>query len=426
MINKFDLVIVGGGMVGATLACALADTKLQIAIVEPHFPKAFAVDQVHDLRVSALNIASENILKNVGAWPGVSSRRSCVYRRLKTWEMDEDRAAILFDSAELGLSQGEGVGQGVDYLGHIVENRVIQLALLEQINSAQNITLFNQNTVDIDYQPGASLIELADGKQLIAKLLVGADGGNSKVRSAAGIGIHSWDYQQSALVISVQMLADQQDITWQQFTPSGPLAFLPLTGDSASLVWYNTPDRIKQLLALDEAGFLAALTASFPDCLKTVHKVLAKAAFPLKRQHAQQYVQEGLALIGDAAHMIHPLAGQGVNIGLLDAAQLAQTILAVIGDEVSSADEYANSTDDDIGSLKVLADYQLKRRRHNLLVMQLMDSFYRVFSNNLGPLKILRNIGLGLAGNFPLAKKKVMALAMGMEGPLPELARRSK
>ncbi|MEH6442539.1 MAG: FAD-dependent monooxygenase [Oceanospirillaceae bacterium] len=414
MKNKYDVVIVGGSMVGATLACALANTQLRIALIEPFIPQDFSDDQPHDLRVSAINIASENILHNIGAWRGVVSRRSCVYRRLKTWELNEQHGATLFDCAH----------QGIDHLGYIVENRVIQLALLEQISLADNITLFNQKTTAIDFNAGASLVELADGQQLIAKLLVGADGGNSAVRTASGLGIHSWDYDQSALVINVEMDSEQQDITWQQFSPQGPLAFLPLSGKSASLVWYNSPAAIKTLLTLDDRQFLAAIMAHFPSTLGKVNKILHKAAFPLKRQHAQQYVAPGVALIGDAAHMIHPLAGQGVNIGLLDAAQLAESILSALGSEISSADEYAFSTDNDISSLAVLNDYQTKRRKHNLLVMQLMDSFYRVFSNDNPGLKILRNIGLGVAGKLPFAKNKVMALAMGMEGPLPALARK--
>jgi len=414
MVNKFDLIIVGGGMVGATLACALADTQLQIAVIEPQLVQEFNADQPHDLRVSALNIASENILKNIDAWQGIVNRRSCVYRRLKTWELDQDRAATLFDSSD----------QNTDHLGHIVENRVIQLALLERMASAANITLYRHKTQSIDVQHGATLIELDNDQQIIGKLIVGADGGNSLVRSAAGIGIHSWDYAQSALVINVTMKSAQQDITWQQFTPTGPLAFLPLSGSSASLVWYNTPANIKALLRLSEDEFLAQLESTFPDALEKVEKVLAKGAFPLKRQHAKEYVKPGVALIGDAAHMIHPLAGQGVNIGLLDAAQLAQNLLAATGDSISSADEYAHSTQSDIGSIAVLQAYEKHRRKHNLLVMQLMDSFYRVFSNNIAPLKLLRNIGLGIAGHLPGAKKKVMALAMGIDGPLPDLARK--
>ena len=416
MENKFDLIIVGGSMVGATLACALADSQLKIAIIEAHTPEPFDSQQGHDLRVSALNIASEQVLRNVGVWQSILDKRSCVYRRLKTWELDDVRAATEFDCADLNQ----------DHLGYIIENRVIQLALLERIQQAENLHLFKQNLASIDIQAGASLLELADGQQLIGKLIVGADGANSMVRRAAGIGIHSWDYSQSALVINVQMAQDQQDITWQQFTASGPLAFLPLSGNSASLVWYDSPKKIAALAALDNESLRLQIMQQFPTALGRVEEVIAKGAFPLKRQHAQQYVTQGVALVGDAAHLIHPLAGQGVNIGILDAAQLAQTIMQAAGDRVSSADEYAYNTDDDFSSLAVLKDYEQKRRHHNLAVMQLMDSFHRIFSNQVAPLKVLRNIGLGLAQRIPFARKKAMQLAMGATGPLPQLAKPSQ
>jgi 2-octaprenyl-3-methyl-6-methoxy-1,4-benzoquinol hydroxylase len=423
MSTRFDLIIVGAGMVGATLACALAGSKLKVAVVEPFLPEPFKDDQIHDLRVSALNIASENILKNIGAWDGIINRRACVYKRLKTWEMSEEKAATLFDAAMFAKPAKEQHDTHGNHLGYIVENRVIQLALLEQMAQADNVTLINQKTLSIDYCPGASLIELASGEQIVGKLLVGADGGNSAVRNAAGIGIHSWDYQQSALVINVELDSEQQDITWQQFTPTGPLAFLPLTGNKGSLVWYNHPDKIKQLLQLDDEQLKAAIVSRFPASLAPVSKILAKAAFPLKRQHTKKYVLDGLALIGDAAHIIHPLAGQGVNIGLLDAAELAQTLLKACGANIQSADEYAHSTDTEIASLSILQQYERSRRHHNLAVMQIMDGFYHMFNNDITPLKILRNIGLGAAGKLPFAKRKVMALAMGMQGPLPDLAR---
>jgi 2-octaprenyl-3-methyl-6-methoxy-1,4-benzoquinol hydroxylase len=416
MENKFDLIIVGGSMVGATLACALANSALKIAIIEAHTPEAFDHQQSHDLRVSALNIASEQVLRNVGVWQSIIDKRSCVYRRLKTWELDDVRAATEFDC----------VDSQQDHLGYIIENRVIQLALLERIQAAENLHLFKNSLASIDIQAGATLLTLDDGKELIGKLIVGADGANSMVRRAAGIGIHSWDYSQSALVINVEMEQGQQDITWQQFTANGPLAFLPLTGNSASLVWYDSPQKIAQLSQLDNEALRLQIMQQFPAALGNVQKVLAKGAFPLKRQHAQQYVVPGVALVGDAAHLIHPLAGQGVNIGILDAAQLAQTIQQAAGDRISSADEYAYNNDNDFSALSVLKDYEQKRRHHNLIVMQLMDSFYRIFSNQVAPLKVLRNIGLGIAQRVPFARKKAMQLAMGITGPLPELARRSE
>ena len=403
MENRYDVLIVGGGMVGATLACALGGTDLTVAVIENRMPKPFDTDQEHDLRVSALSIASQNILEMVGAWQGITSRRACPYMRLKTWEADEEHAATEFNAAEGGFS----------HLGHIVENRVIQLALLERMKSFDNVTLICPAETDsIDYVPGSSIVRLKDGREIIGRLLVAADGGESRVRQAAGIGVTKWDYEQHALVASVVTDYPQQDITWQQFTPTGPLAFLPLDGPHASLVWYNTPDNVKRLMDKSDDQFMHELVNTFPACLGRIDSLQGRASFPLRRQHAQHYVREGIALVGDAAHMIHPLAGQGVNIGLLDAAALAETLLV------------AARTGEDIAELEVLADYEKARRQHNLLMMQVMDSFYRMFSNDIPPLKLLRNIGLGLAERLGPAKGKVMAFAMGLEGPMPALARK--
>ncbi|EAR59540.1 UbiH/UbiF/VisC/COQ6 family ubiquinone biosynthesis hydroxylase [Neptuniibacter caesariensis] len=402
MNTRYDVVIVGGGMVGATIACALGNSNLSVAVLEHAYPKAFESDQPNDLRVSAISVASENILKMVGAWEGILSRRSCPYRRMKVWEADEVKAATEFVSDHIGH----------EYLGHIVENRVIQLALLERLKAFDNIDLICPAKVEeIDYSPGSSLIRLDDEREIIGRLLIAADGGDSKVRQAAGIGVTKWDYEQFALVASVTTNYPQQDITWQQFTPTGPLAFLPLSGENASLVWYNTPDNVKRLMQLDDDQFMQELTATFPDTLGSLDKLLMRGYFPLRRQHAQEYVLEGLALAGDSAHMINPLAGQGVNIGLLDAASLAEVILK------------AARTGEDITELELLKEYEQQRRQHNLLMMQTMDAFYRIFSNQIGPLKLIRNIGLGLAERVTPAKNKVTRFAMGLEGPLPALAR---
>lgn len=402
MNTRYDIVIVGGGMVGAAIACALGGSRLSVAVLEHSYPAEFEPDQPSDLRVSAISVASQNILKMVGAWEGLQSRRSCPYRRMKVWESSEESAATEFVSDNIGH----------DYLGHIIENRVVQLGLLERLKEFENIDLICPATItDIDYSPGSSLLRLNDGSELIGKLLIAADGGESKVRQAAGIGVHKWDYEQHALVASVTTAYPQQDITWQQFTPTGPLAFLPLCGNNASLVWYNTPDNVNRLMSMDEVSFMDELTHTFPECLGEIDQLLTRGSFPLRRQHAQHYVAEGIALAGDSAHMIHPLAGQGVNIGLLDAAALAETILT------------AEREGRDYVSLPVLREYEKQRRTHNLVMMQTMDAFYRVFSNENLPLKLARNIGLGLAGKFKPAQNKVMQFAMGLEGPLPSLAK---
>lgn len=402
MKNRYDLLIVGGGMVGATIAAALGNTDLSIAVVDQAYPQSFEAGAEHDLRVSALSIASENIFRTLGVWDGIMNRRTCPYQRMKVWESDEQRAATEFVSQDVGA----------DHLGFIVENRVIQLALLERLGQLDNVDLICPAEIrDIDYSPGCSVVQLSDGRELIGKLMVAADGGRSRVRTASGIGVHSWDYDQHALVASIVTSLPQQDITWQQFTPSGPLAFLPLTGQRGSLVWYNRPAEVKRLLALDSDAFIYAVETAFPDRLGSIEGLLERGAFPLRRQHASQYVKEGVALAGDAAHMINPLAGQGVNIGLLDAATLAEVIL----------DGHREGLD--ISDLSLLQRYEQQRRNHNLMMMQLMDGFYRVFSNDLLPLKLLRNIGLGAAERFTPAKHRVMRFAMGLEGRLPTLAR---
>jgi 2-octaprenyl-3-methyl-6-methoxy-1,4-benzoquinol hydroxylase len=402
MKARYDILIVGGGMVGSTLACALGNSPLSVALIEHDFAAPFEPEQPYDLRVSALSAASRNILQTLGVWEGISSRRLCPYRRMKVWEADEVRAATEFNSDEIGCSE----------LGHIVENRVVQLALLERVRSFANIDLIcPARTEHIEYAPGSSLVRLADGREVLGRLLVAADGGQSRVRQAAGIGVTQWDYDQHALVASVQTGYGQQDITWQQFTPTGPLAFLPLGGNHASLVWYGKPDTLKALMALDDAAFLQQVERTFPASLGQIDKLFARGSFPLRRQHAQRYVGEGVALVGDAAHMIHPLAGQGVNIGLLDAAALAEVIVQ------------AQSCGEPFGAVQVLERYEDARRQHNLMMMQLMDSFYRVFSNRNLPLKLLRNLGLGLAERLAPAKRKVIRMAMGLEGDLPALAR---
>lgn len=399
MNDEFDILIIGGGMVGATLGCALGGSGLRVAVLEDTPPLAFDPAQPHDLRVSAVSVASANILKTVGAWSGIAARRLCPYRRMRVWE---DRGDVEFRSEEIN----EPV------LGHIVENRIIQLAALERLTDFANVELICPVvTQKITYGVGGSTVVLGDGRVLSGRLLIAADGGFSKVRQAAGIGVSGWDYEQHALVLTVDTGSRQQDITWQRFTPAGPQALLPLSGAHASLVWYNMPEEVGRLKVLPDADLLAELLQSFPDCLGEIKAITARGSFPLRRQHALRYAKEGVALIGDAAHMIHPLAGQGVNIGLLDAAALAEVLMD------------ARRAGGDLGSQAVLARYERMRRRNNLLMMTVMDAFYRAFGNNLPPVRLLRNLGLEVAERFKPAKKIAMSYAMGLYGSLPRLAK---
>jgi len=399
MNENFDVLIVGGGMVGATVACGLGNSTLKVAIVEQVMPDAFLASQPHDLRVSALSIASQTILQTVGAWEGVVTRRYCPFKRMRVWETTGDTEFCSDDIAHAAL-------------GFIVENRITQLALVDRLQQFDNIQLFCPALIKkIHYAPTGSSVELDNGTTINAKLLVAADGGQSRVRQSVGLGVTSWDYQQQAMVIYVETDYPQQDITWQRFVPSGPQAFLPLDGNYASLVWYNSADEISRLKALCYADLMPELLATFPECLGSLKQILGTASFPLKRQHAQQYVKQGVALVGDAAHTINPLAGQGVNIGLLDAAALAEVLIA------------AQQQGESIADIKVLKRYEAMRRTENLKMMTAMDVFYQVFSNQLPPVKFLRNLSLGLAERLSPLKNKVMKAAMGLEGNLPKLAR---
>ena len=403
MKENFDVVIVGGGMVGAAVACSLGDSSLSVAVIESALPEDFETTQPHDLRVSALSIASKNILETVGAWTGIENRRLCPFRRMRVWETAGDTE---FNSDAIEHPA----------LGYIVENRITQLALLERLKTFNNIQLISPaNIKKIRYSLGQdSEVELENQRILTAKVLVAADGGQSKVRQSVGIGVTSWDYKQHALVIYISTAYEQQDITWQRFVPSGPQAFLPLSGKFGSIVWYNTPDEVTRLKSLPYETLKTELITAFPDCLGQVEEVLGVASFPLKRQHAQSYAKPGVVLVGDAAHMINPLAGQGVNIGLLDAAALGEVLIE------------ASKKGENISDISVLKRYEKLRRNENLKMMTVMDVFYQVFSNDVLPLKFIRNLGLGLAERVLPAKNKVMRAAMGLEGNLPKLARGEK
>ena len=400
MKEQFDVVIVGGGMVGAAVACCLGGSDLKVAVIEHEYPQAFDASQPHDLRVSALSIASKMILETVGAWQGIENKRLCPFKRMRVWEGAGDTE---FCSDDIGHSE----------LGYIVENRLTQLALLERIENFSNIELICPVQItQLNYSNYSdSELVLNNGRTLNTKLIVAADGAQSKIRQGVNLGVTSWDYDQQAMVIYIETAYPQQDITWQRFVATGPQAFLPLTGNFGSIVWYNSPDEVKRLKSLAPDVLKEELMATFPDCLGDVTRVISSTSFPLKRQHAQHYVKHGVALVGDAAHTINPLAGQGVNIGLLDAAALAEVVMD------------ATKQGRNISDLSVLKQYEKMRRTENLKMMTVMDVFYQTFSNDFFPSKFLRNLGLGLAERVTPLKNKVMRGAMGLEGALPKLAR---
>jgi len=388
-MQQYDIIIVGGGMVGSALACSLATTSLNVAMIEQQAPEPFNAEQSMDLRVSAISASSQQLLRDINVWDEIEAMRSCPYRYLETWE--KQGSHLLFDSHDMQR----------DCLGHIVENRIIQLAQWNRLKEFDNVTVFSgQSITCINAQTSGYDIQL--GEQLLhCKLLIGADGANSMVRKAANIGVTAWDYQQHAMLISTTTADSQQDITWQKFSPSGPRAFLPLANNNASLVWYDSPARIKALVAMPLSQLKQEVIEHFPNRLGEFD-INNVGSFPLTRRHAQQYVKPHVCLVGDAAHTINPLAGQGVNLGFKDISCLSQVIIEAVNNNDAWWDE------------SVLKNYEKKRRYDNLLMQSAMDAFYLTFSNNSSPLQFMRNIALKTAQQFIWGKKQVMKYAMGL------------
>ncbi|WP_330131121.1 FAD-dependent oxidoreductase [Shewanella xiamenensis] len=390
-MQSFDVVLVGGGMVGAATAIGLAQQGLNVAVVESFTPEAYSSEQALDVRVSAISVASEHLLEQLGALDSLLKMRNVPYLGLETWELDG--CITQFHSSQIGAS----------HLGHIVENRLVQLALWEQMQQWENIQLFCPERVAY-FARGVDTVSvhLQSGYSLEAKLLVGADGANSQVRQWAGIGISGWDYAQSAMLINIQTAQGQQDVTWQQFTPSGPRSLLPLPGNHASLVWYDDANRIKQLMQLNNKQLADQIRQHFPSRLDSDFTVEAKGSFALTRRHAQAYFKPNVVILGDAAHTINPLAGQGVNLGFKDVGALLIAIKTAL------------TEDKPWWSTEVLSQYQAKRYLDNQLMMTTMDVFYASFSNDILPLKLLRNGALKLANiNSPI-KQTVLKYAMGL------------
>jgi len=389
--KTFDAVIVGGGMVGAAAALGLAKQGLQIALIENEAPAGFDPSAPADLRISAIGCASARFLQKLGAWGSVEKMRSVPYRRLETWEVDGSE--VKFDAQSLGLPE----------LGFMVENRVLQLALWQQFDALTNLTRFCPAKLRhlLQHDDKTWSLQLTTGDLLRAKLVIAADGANSLVRQLAGIGVDGWEYRQHCMLINVETETPDQDVTWQQFFPSGPRAFLPLFGNQASLVWYDSPQRIRYLKTLNMQQLTTEVMQAFPARLGTV-KALSAGAFPLVRRHAQRYVLPGLALVGDAAHTINPLAGQGVNLGYRD----VEALLSVL--------EKARDHDEAWSSEKVLLGFQRQRRLDNLLMQSGMDLFYTAFSNDLPPVKALRNLALMTAQRAGALKTKALKYALGI------------
>jgi len=401
-----DLIIVGAGMVGSALALALKEQGLDIILIDgsPLSVKPFNPAAAFEPRVSALSLASQRVLERIGAWPGIAARRLCAYGEMQVW-----------DGSGTGQVHFSAASVHAEVLGHIVENRVVQDALLECLHESPIGLLPGARLEQLRRSGDGWLLTLADGRELRAPLVVAADGANSAVRRLAGCATREWDYLHHAIVTSVRCAKPHQATAWQRFTDDGPLAFLPLSGPPGehwcSIVWSVTPAEARRLMELDDAGFCRALGFAFEHRLGEILQVDPRLCIPLRQRHAKRYAEPGLVLVGDAAHSIHPLAGQGVNLGFLDVAVLAEVLL------------HAHARGELLSDIKVLSRYERRRMPHNLAMMAAMEGFQRLFQADPLAVRWLRNSGLNWVDDLPEAKALFVRQALGLSGDLPALAR---
>lgn len=391
--QDFDIVIVGAGIVGLSLALELIDSDFSVAIVERN--KLGVITGEVDCRVSAINRFALKRFQQSGVFRSALAQRVCAFEKMFVWDQT-GAGQIQFDSAELGVSE----------LGAIIENTVLQQMLFEAVQAADNIAyLCPEEITEINYQPSStpirSMLTLSSGKQLTTMLLVGADGVNSKVREVAHIQRSHESYQQQGLVCNVQTSESHQSTAWQCFMPSGPLALLPLYNGASSIVWSLDEGRAAEIMALDDNAFKLALAEASEFKLGEVLETGQRFVFPLAHSHVNDYVKPGLALIGDAAHSIHPLAGQGANLGIADAAALAE----IICDAKKAGRQWA--------AIHTLMKYQRQRKGANRLMEVSMSGFKTLFGDENTLLSEVRNAGLSLVDHLPALKYRIIKQAMG-------------
>lgn len=395
---KVDIAVSGGGMVGATFASACAASGFRVAVIENREPPPFRDTAPFDLRVSAISPGTETVFRTLGVWSLIAARRICIYRRMHVRDA-AGRGAITFEAAKLGHS----------HLGHIIENPVIQDALRQRLKTQEAVHWLCPNSLrGFEVTPEAVNVVLDDGRRIEARLLVGADGARSPTRSLAGIGFESRDYLQRAVVATVETEHPHSGTTYQRFLPNGPVAMLPLGNRHCSIVWTTSEGQARRLLEMSEGEFCDRLYEASEGYLGSILGTGRRAGFPLRGGQARPYVRPRVALAGDAAHTIHPLAGQGVNLGIMDAATLAEIL--------------AGSTRD-IGHIATLRRYERTRRGDNELMMRAMEGFNLLFGSTVAPVTWIRSAGLSLTDALSPVKSLFMRVAMDISGERPRLAR---
>ena len=402
--TDFDIVIVGGGAVGSAVASLLGQInktvqgdkqQLKIALIESYEPPQFDPSQV-DPRVAALTEKTRLIFEQIGIWQQLVDKRVCAYKAMNVWDA-EGTGRITFDCQQVQQPN----------LGHIVENSALVSTLIEHLKQQPNIELYcPANIVDYQLQQDVITLTLDNQSVLSAQLLIAADGANSAVREHFQFATKQWDYGQHAIVTTITSENSNQLTAWQRFMPTGPLAFLPLNNigndHCCSIVWSQDTAEAKRLMALEDKDFCKELSRASEHCLGQVLKIEKRHLIPLRQSHATDYVMPRLALTGDAAHSIHPLAGQGANLGFSDAQVLAEEIAK------------AFARDLDLGDVSVLKPYQRRRKPENLATMAAMEGFKRLFGSQNSTLRLLRNYGLSAINGLGAIKNKLIKQAMGL------------
>ncbi|MEX2476393.1 FAD-dependent monooxygenase [Marinobacter sp.] len=406
--RTFDILVVGGGMVGSALALGLSRQGWHVGLVEGSERQALLAApapadcvEKFEPRVSAISVASQRLLEDLGAWPAITAGRYCPYQTMTVWDGD-GTGRIQFDAAELQARS----------LGTIMENRHIVRGLFAALAESAvelidgvNVSGWRQGDSRSGGQHG---VDLADGTALAADLVVAADGAHSRLRQWVGLPTREWDYEQQAIVCTVRTTQSHRFTAWQRFSPTGPLAFLPLLAENGdehfcSIVWSQDTEEARRLMALDDTAFARELERAIERELGAVESVSRRFAFPLRQRHAKNYIAPGFALVGDAAHTIHPLAGQGANLGYGDVRALL--------DELSRARKTGLSAADEL----VLARYQRRRKADNLTMMAAMEGFKQLFARDELPLRWLRNTGMRWLNQLGPVKNRIAAEAMGLD-----------
>jgi len=394
-----DVLISGAGLMGSAFALALARSELRMILIESEDPPADT--RATPERVSAVNLASQQMLTRLGVWDNLSDHSKTPFETIETWDAGS-AGSIRFDAADLGLKA----------LGHIVSNHALRLALHRALEaSATHSIFFNQEINSLEHSDEGVRVTLANGNQLNTRLVVGADGPHSTLRQLAKISMTDADYGQTAVVATVRPSEHHGNSARQRFLPDGPLAFLPLANGRCSIVWSVPNDRAPDLLKLDDSAFGKALEKAFDQRLGQIQTVSSRISFPLQRRHADTYIGDRVALIGDAAHTVHPLAGLGANQGFSDAAGLAEVILA------------AASENRDFACRSVLRRYERWRRGENALIIEAIEGFHRLFGSTSETAARVRGMGLDITNHSAWVKGIIMRHAVGLSGDLPALAK---